>query len=452
MTFIMIFLAFFILLFIAGLYAIRALKNAHLKTSLKKGRESGSKENLIATLQKLVHKDPENIQIRMQLISLYMEVENFSEAVFHINSILSHARNHPNFDEKRLNGLLAECYTRLGRHDDACRVYSFLAVLDPKDVNPYLQIGKIELKRGNREKAIRQFEKVLSIDPGNVPTLKELGKLYFRQKKFNEALERLENALAASPDDPEINYYLGEIMYCFRKPGKAFRHFRKAGKDRRFSVKSMFIMAQLLRKAGRLDEARKMLSGALQLPGLKREQIITIQYDLGEVCLEQNDIPEAVDQWQSILSKTATYKDVHEKLDKYEQMKTNYALRQYMMSGKSEFVELCKDIIEVFTRNAAVLRTDAQGNYYADFLVQAIYKGIPTMILFKFFRGTGKIGHLAVREFYEKVKEFKAKQGVCFTNTEFSEEAASFAEGRVLELYGKEKLLNLVTKALKRSK
>jgi len=452
MTFIMIFLAFFILLFIAGLYAIRALKNVHLKTSLKKGRESGSKEKVIATLQKLVRKDPENIQTRMQLISLYMEVENFSEAVFHINSILSHARNHPDFDKKRLNGLLAECYMRMGRRDDACRVYSFLAASDPQDVNPYLQIGKIELQRGNREKAIRQFEKVLSIDPGNVSTLKELGKLYFRQKKFNEALESLQNSLTAGPDDPEINYYLGEIMYRFRKPGKAFRHFRKAGKDKRFAVKSMFVMAQLLRKAGRLDESRKILSGALQLPGLKREQIITLEYELGEVCLAQNDIQEAVEQWQSILSKTATYKDVHEKLDKYEQMKTNYALRQYMMSGKSEFIELCKSIIEVFTRNASVLRIDTQGNYSADFLVQAIYKGIPIMILFKFFRGTGKIGHLAVREFYEKVKELKVKQGVCFANTEFSEEAASFTKGRVLELYGKERLLGMVTKALKRSK
>jgi len=85
-------------------------------------------------------------------------------------------------------------------------------------------------------------------------------------------------------------------------------------------------------------------------------------------------------------------------------------------------------------------------------LVQTIYKNIPTMILFKFFRGTSKIGHLAVLEFYEKVKELKTKRGICLTNTEFSTDAVSFAEGRVLDLYEKEKLLNLVTKVLHRGK
>ncbi len=452
MTFIVIFLAFFILLFIGGLYVIRTLKNAHLKTSLKKDRESGSMEKVIATLQKLVRKDPENIRTRIQLVSLYMEVENFTEAVFHINSILSHARNDPDFDEKRLNGLLAKCYMEMGNLDDACRVYSFLAASDPKDAIPHLHIGKIELQRGNREKAIRQFEKVLSIDPRNEPALKELGKIYFRQKKFNEARIHLQNALAANPDDSEINYYLGEIMYRLRKPARAFSHYRKARKDNRFALTSMYVMARLLRKAGKMDEARKILSDALQIPGLKREQLITLEYELGEVCLLQNDIKEAVEQWRSILYKTSSFKDVHEKLDKYEQLKTNYALRQYMMSGKAEFIELCKRIIGVFTHSASIIRTDAQGNYSVELLVQAMYKNVPTMILFKFFRGAGKIGHLAVREFYEKVKELKVKQGVCLTNTEFSDEAVAFADGRVLELYGKEKLLNLVTEALKRDK
>ncbi len=452
MAFIIIFLAFFILLFFGALYIISALKNAHLKTSLKKSRESGSKEEVISTLRKLVRKDPENIQTRLQLVSLYMEVENLTEAVFHLNSILTHGKTHPEFDEKKMNRLLAECYMRMGNLDEACRVYSILAVSDPKEVYPYLQIGKIEQQRGKREKAIQQFEKALTVEPGNVPALKELGKIYFKQKKFTEALAFLQNALDAAPDDPEINYYLGELMYRFQKPEKAFQHYRKARTDKRFAVQSMFIIARLLRKAGRLGEAKKILSNTLKMPDLKREHVITLEYELGEVCLAQNDIQTAVELWQSILSKTSHFKDVHKKLDKYDQMKSNYALHQYMMSGKSEFTELCKGVVYVLTESASIIRTDAQGNNIVELLVQAIRKNIPTMILFKFFRGTSKIGHLAVREFYEKIKELKANRGVCLTNTEFSDEAVSFTEGRVLELYGKEKLLNLVTKTLKKGK
>jgi len=56
------------------------------------------------------------------------------------------------------------------------------------------------------------------------------------------------------------------------------------------------------------------------------------------------------------------------------------------------------------------------------------------------------VGQLAVREFYEKLKEVKAKLGVCFTVSEYTEEALSFAMGRVLELHGRKELMTLLAK------
>ena len=66
--------------------------------------------------------------------------------------------------------------------------------------------------------------------------------------------------------------------------------------------------------------------------------------------------------------------------------------------------------------------------------------------IFRFYRTTGSIGELYVRDFQAKVNESKADRGICFTAGTFSEEAKKYAEGRPIDLILKEGLIKLLKK------
>ena len=66
--------------------------------------------------------------------------------------------------------------------------------------------------------------------------------------------------------------------------------------------------------------------------------------------------------------------------------------------------------------------------------------------IFRFYRTTGSIGELYVRDFQAKVSESKADRGICFTAGTYTEEALKYAEGRPIDLITKDGLVKLLKK------
>ena len=66
--------------------------------------------------------------------------------------------------------------------------------------------------------------------------------------------------------------------------------------------------------------------------------------------------------------------------------------------------------------------------------------------LFRFFRATGAVGELFVRDFHAKLKDKKVDRGFCVTPGAFSEEAHKYVEGRPIDLIEKAQLMQLLKK------
>ncbi|MFW6181963.1 MAG: tetratricopeptide repeat protein [Spirochaetota bacterium] len=368
--------------------------------------------------------------------------------MFHLNSLLAFGADHPSVDHKKLNRMLAECHDRTGNLDEAAKAYAVILKIDPQDVDANYRLGMIERGREKDDKAAAYFERAVGLQPDHGEALRELSELYFHQKKYHEALGALKRAYPLEPNDPTVNFCLAEILYQYHNPKRALPHYLKARADGRYAVRSLQAIAAILREQGKLQEARRIASIALKMPKLKRDQELALRYELGEVCLAQSDLPAAIEQWEKILSVTSRYRDVAAKLEKYEQTKSNSALRLYMTAGRQDFQNLCARIIEKMLRNVTIIRTEPLVDSTLEVLVQAVHNKAPTTVLFKFFRSSNVIGQFAVREFYEKLKELKARRGICFTNTDFSEDSYQFSEGRVLELFGKKQLVGKVSKVM----
>jgi tetratricopeptide (TPR) repeat protein len=428
-------IAIFVFMFLGATYTIRLLRKAKLKSSIHRDIETGSKKQAAKTLLSMIRKDPFDVDKRRQAAQLLIETGDLSEAVVQLQSILSYSRDREDIDKKEIYGLLADCHKRMGNIDDAYKSYTLMRKVDPDDVLPYIELGKLEVEKEAPNEALQYFKKALSIQKDNYEVLKEIGIVFYQLKKFADALRVLKLAYSMNAQDPEVHFYLAEVNNGFDNHNDALKHYLKARVDARFAVASLIGAGKLLGAYKRYADALKVLSLALKSDGLQREQRLEISYEIAEVYLAQGDIQEALKQWDRILSHAPNYRDVRAKVEKYEKMKYSNVLKSYMAAPQSSFQKLCRHIAVKFADNVVIMRIGSLRDSSVEIFAQAVYKHRNMTILFKFFRGNTKVGQLAVREFYEKVKETKASLGICITSAEFTEEALSFIEGRAIELY-----------------
>jgi len=446
MFIVFIIILFLIILFLGILYTIRILSKAKLRASLKKNIKTGSKQDAIDALLNIIKKHPLDNKNRMDLINIYIEEKKFPEAISHLNYIFTYGQKQPDFNEPEINKLLAECYLEMNNLDEALKVFTLLRRNNPGDAYPYFQLGKIEKKRGAIESASQYFIKASSLDPENEEIIKAIGLVFYESKKYPEALTTLHIILKKNPADPEINYYVGEIRVELKQYQEAFNHYLKSKNDPLYMAGSLLNIGKILHYFNKLDDAHKVFTALMKIPGLERDHKLEAMYELGEVCLSQKDIQKAIVLWEKIVSITSEYKDVKAKLEQYEETKSSSMLRAYMMTSQSDFMNICKKIVQNYAKNAIIIRSEHQPDLSVEIFSQAVCNDVSTTILFKFFRGASNIGQLTVREFYEKMKETKAKQGVCITTTEYSPEAFTFCEGRVLELLEVKELVKILSK------
>ncbi len=446
MIYILIIISFLFFLFFGSLYTLRVLTKLKLKSRLKKNENNKNRQDTIDAFLKVLRRNPFDLTARMELIKIYMEQDNFKEAVMHLNNILTYGKGKEEIDEFEIHKLLAECNLKLDNTEEAVRIFAYLRKNYPESIYPCVELGKLEKMRGDLEKAAQYYSRAISLEPKNIEIVKELGILLFESQKYPEALSTLQGALGIAPNDAGVHYYIGEIHTIYKQPKDAFDHFLKSKNDERYKGKSLFHIGKILRQFNKLEQARKVFASIMGHSDLDREEKLEVMYEMGEVVLALGELQLALALWEKILSINSSYRDVKDKLQQYEQTKSHSFLRAYMMSPREEFIELCKKFTHKFAQDVVLVRTTAQRDSSVEILSQAVYHDVPTTIMFKFFRGSSNIGQLAVREFYEKLKETKAKHGVCVTTSDFSEEAHMFSEGRMLELLGKKEILRTLAR------
>ena len=66
------------------------------------------------------------------------------------------------------------------------------------------------------------------------------------------------------------------------------------------------------------------------------------------------------------------------------------------------------------------------------------------IIAFRFYRTTGTIGELHVRDFHGRIRDIKAGRGICLTAGTYSDEARNYIEGRPIDLIDKQGLIRIL--------
>ena len=145
--------------------------NTKENTNLNKGMEQLEQLDYNAALESfeaaLVYNEDNQLLYRGEGLA-YMGLSDYESAAQSFLKSISYADGNVTDLEYDTNYYLAAAYYKLGKYEDAEKIYTAIIGLRSKETNAYYLRACTLLKENNYESAVRDFEKAFSLEPDNL--------------------------------------------------------------------------------------------------------------------------------------------------------------------------------------------------------------------------------------------------------------------------------------------
>ncbi|MCB0422897.1 MAG: tetratricopeptide repeat protein [Bdellovibrionales bacterium] len=205
---------------------------------------------------------------------------------------------------------MAKAHFIESRYQHAEAILNQLILKNQKDPNIFHMLGTIYYDKGKFNKAIRSFKRALEIDPaftdasvGLSIILNDLGKYEEGKKVFDEAKTMLnskgdgdpyvEEKLAIKHDE------LGELYFQYKRYSEAMEQFYKALTLSARKPELTMKLVECRIKKEEYTEATKLLKDLLR----QYPDYLAGRLKLGMLYYDSQQVPEAIEQWESVLEK-----------------------------------------------------------------------------------------------------------------------------------------------------
>lgn len=123
---------------------------------------------------------------------------------------------------------IACCYLNLGNLDKANGILEDLTSNHPYWSTPLLNLGRVQLTKGNSERALEYYQKALEVDPHNEDVYYYLGVYFFKEKNYMKAKDYYEKSLVINNDQLETHLNLGLCYLNLNRIEKSIKEFEQA--------------------------------------------------------------------------------------------------------------------------------------------------------------------------------------------------------------------------------
>ena len=400
---------------------------------------------VIKAAKQLVAKDARNADAHY-LLGLAYDRENKQElALMELKTVNQIGNFDGIVDEVPFRKKIAELYLKFNQAEEALKEYLILLKRDPNNAEYYFEVGKIFEERNRTDKAAQYYKKATDLNPCNGEARARLGLILYRAKRSVEARAELDAAVRAQPENYEAWYYIGKILKDSRDCVAAMSAFEKASREPALKVKALIERGGCYITLGNLERAISELERAAKLADEGTSESLYAHYFLAHCHEKMRRIELAVEEWEYIFSKKQNFRDVAEKLAKYQELRTDDRMKDYLTLGQDQFVEVCKRLTEAMGLTVRDVRTiDGGGEVIA---VESTSKwrnarSMPKLI--RYLRVADTIDESTVRDAHEEMRKQSITRGLIVTSSTFSRLAQDYAENRPVDLFNKDKLQSLL--------
>ena len=150
---------------------------------------------------------------------------------------------------------LLDYFSLLQREHQNILDFKTAIVLNPNDADAFYRLGVIYARIGRYRAGLQAYRAALEIAPDHIDALNNLGNIHLRQRRLMDAINAYEKVLALAPQYARAHHNLGNAYVLLNDAPRAVAAFERAvGADSSYAAPRQ-MLAQLYRRAGRLQEA-----------------------------------------------------------------------------------------------------------------------------------------------------------------------------------------------------
>ena len=418
-----------------------------LKGKSGKGSKQKSRQVIIKEATRKLSQNPHNPDGLIPLANLYFQEQLWEKAYPLYETMLNIAVAHSEINLGQASLRQGICALKIGKNEEAFKGLLQARKINPDSFETNFYLGQAFINNNEVDKAIPLLRKALTINKEVPEIYKYLGIALYQNHNFKESLPYLKRALDITPDDKELLFSMADAMKEGGSGDRAIKVFMHLRPDPEFGARACLAAGMIHQNAKQHDKAVQDFEIGLKHINAPIEVITQIRYRLAHAYLETSDISHALICLRDIQSTVPNYKDVPALIARYQELNQNSNLHTYLISNNSDFIALCRKIVSVYFGKAYVKVLDI--NAMSD--CTEVQTEIETAkwedsVLFRFYRTTGAIGELFIRDFHARIKDLKSGRGICFTAGTFTEEARKYIEGRPIDLTDKAGLIKILNR------
>ncbi len=434
----------------AALFIILTLITGKTSKNNDKSKKNGKQKNNSAIIKeatkKLIHA-PNNIQALTALGDVYYGAKNYEKAMPIYQRLVELQKLHPTDDAKVSSLRYGICCFHTNQFDNALKALSASLRDDPQNFDANNYMGKVLMQKQEYEKAIVVFRRAAKINPEKTEVVQNLAYSLYFAKKYRESLVYLKKTVEFNPDNKEVLFYFASAMNESGYGDKALKIFLHLRSNPIFGAKACLAAGTIHDKQNAPDKAIQDYEIALKLENVDQETKLTIYYRLAHTLISQKNIGRALTYLKQIQMIAPGYRDVQALINRYQELNQNSNLQAYLMSGTSDFVALCRKFVSGYYPNAFIKIEDISVTAECvEVLCEVQAAKWSDTELFRFYRSTGAIGELYVRDLHSKIRDIRCDKAFCVTAGTFTDEAEKYVEGRPIDLIEKTKLIQVLKK------
>ena len=425
---------------------------ASAKKTGKGGKKPQSRNSIIRTAERKLAQDPRASSALLPLSDLYFKERDWAKAYPLYATLTEIAPKRPEIDIFQVTLRWGICAVKLKKVQEAAQALSSARRKDPDNSEVNFYLGQVFYLNKEYDKAVPFFKKALSVG-GEVPEVFEyIGLSLHRGHLYREALPYLKRALDVNPENRELLFSLAEAMNASSMSDRALKIFVHLRPDPEYGARSCLFAGSIHAFQNQDDKAIQDYEIGLKHEEAALDVLTQIRYNLAQIYLHGGDMGRALELLHTIQATSPGYKDVQILIGRYQELNQNNTLRTYLMSANSDFIALCRKIVSVFYTRASVkiIAIEAKPDV-AEIQTEIETAKWEDSVVFRFYRSTGSVGELYVRDFHGRLRDLKAGRGICITAGSFSADATKYVEGRPIDLVDKANLLKIFTKLGKRA-
>lgn len=396
---------------------------------------------IIRDANKRLAQDPHDPDGLEAMGNLYYQEHLWEKAMPIYAILIDLAVQHPRLNQAEAALRLGICALKLNNPTEAVKSLFIARKLDPINFEINFNLGKAYFLTGDFDKALPVLKQAFTANPDSVETQKYLGESLVKLRKFREALPFLKAVLELEPDNKEILFTMAECLSESGAHDRALKIFSHLRADPEFGSQACQYAGIIHLSVNQTEKAIEDFEIGLKHQNVPLDLQNDLKYRLASCYIKTQNLSGAIVYLKEIQSVTSGYKDVATLLSRYSELNQNKNLQSYLIGGNSDFVALCRKMVQVFFRGSRVKFIDIEVQLdHAEILTDIDTPKWQDIVIFRFYRSTGVIGELLIRDFHAKIREAKAGRGICLTAGTYSEESFKFTEGRPIDLLDKTKL------------